>query len=72
MEKAYHYYVASLCRWEIVEADNAREALDLAPQTELRNSTILTVRIATKDEVEQDAWHKKMVKAEARAGGNRQ
>jgi hypothetical protein len=64
--KRYTYYVATFNRWELIEADNAREALVQGEDhPELKTSEdkaiILTVRASTQDEREQVAWHKKQV-----------
>ena len=57
-EKRYNYYVASFNHWTLVKADNAREAIELGEQTEiLKGKTILTVRIAKRDEIEQHESH---------------
>lgn len=56
--KLYNYYVASFNVWTIVHADNAKEAMELGEQTaELKGKTILTVRVATREEMEMHLTH---------------
>lgn len=54
----YTYYVATVSRCVILAASNAREALEAAEcDPKLNGRPILTVRIATKAEIEMHDWH---------------
>ena len=54
----YTYYVGTLSRYILAEASNARRALEAGERSaDLDGSEVLTVRIATKDEIEQAGWH---------------
>jgi hypothetical protein len=55
--KTYSYYVGTLSRYVLLPADNAAEALEAgATHPDLGGSTILTVRVASKQEIENWAW----------------
>ena len=65
--KQYTYYVATFNRWVLIQADDAREALELGEKhPELENKVILTVRISTIAEREQVEWHEKKLAEEGR------
>ena len=50
---SYTYYVGTLSRYVLVQASNARGALEAGEaHPELNGGTILTIRVASQDEVE--------------------
>jgi hypothetical protein len=56
--KQYTYYVGTFNFWTLVQADNAEEAIALAkPDPILQGRPILTVRVATKDEIDMQSAH---------------
>jgi hypothetical protein len=60
--RAYIYYVATLSRYVLIPADNAREALEAGERhPDLDGRTVLTVRVATKSEIELMDWHEQML-----------
>ena len=62
------FYVGTLSRYVLVRAFNAASALkagELHPV--LDGSAVLTVRIATQDEIEMTTWHEAKVAEERRA-----
>ena len=68
--KMYTYYVGTFNLWVLIEADNAREALEQGENhPELKTSedkaVILTVRVATQKERSDVAWHKKQLEGES-------
>lgn len=51
--KQYIYYVASLNRYELIPANNVREAIEIADEMDmLQGQTLLNVRIASKEEID--------------------
>ena len=55
------YYVASLSRWFIFHANNAREALEQAEQyPDFQGHIIMTIRKATRDEIIGHEMYQKM------------
>lgn len=62
------YYVATLARYSLVEADNeaqARERGHAALQQQQDHVQIRTIRHATSDEIRLTSWHQDLVASEA-------
>ncbi|WP_145085401.1 hypothetical protein [Anatilimnocola aggregata] len=66
-----NFYVATLSRYVLVQAFNALGALKAGEvHPVLEGSEVLTVRIATPEEIELTEWHEQKVDEERRVSGS--
>jgi hypothetical protein len=67
-DKARIFYVATVSRYVLVEAFNAEAALKAGERhPQLNGGEVLTVRVATPDEIDLSEWHKAKSAEERRA-----
>ena len=60
--ECYTYYVGTLSRYVLIKASNASAALEAGERhPDLHGSPILTVRIATRAEIELQEWHDEQI-----------